>query len=686
MIDYSCIIKKVSYCLASMITTFFLLTINCTKSSEDKKPNIVLILVDDYGYADISFEGNTQIQTPGIDQIAEQGVRFTHFYQCAAASAPTRASLLTGRYHLRTGVWGVHWGRDFIRQDETTIAEVMKSGGYVTGAFGKWHSGKSTGYHSWNRGFDVGLESRLYIYNNTNVIYNNKVVHIKKPMPQTITDQAIHFIETYQDSSFFCYVPFQSIHEPFDCPKDRFRKYKDQGYSDHVARLYGMIEELDHNIARLMKKLEELKLDENTLVMFMVDDGCSPGCDLTYQNRRMNDEEKAERRKGWKKELRGTKANIWEGGMISPCYFKWKGTLPAGKTIEEIAGVIDIFPTLVDLCGIELPEDNLPIDGKSLKPLLFDQHNDFAERIYFDNTNLYQIPKDRFNQQYPEIREMSARYKNYKMIRHNYKLYGTDKIEYQLYDLLQDPTESQNVIENYPEVSKILKDTLAHWFDGIVNSGSAFQSCTYYLGDWNERATFINLDGISAKTGTLKRDTGPGFKFTHWDTQGNCLSFNIDVIEEGDYSFEIFIDAQEKDLGGVLQVSTEHNSTEVVIDDVQKIKSDPFHLPAGEQTLNITLKELGPYGVAMDWMHNILAHRIPNEKDHNVIQEASLTVTSPASGLSAYSEIVHDSYIFCTDSELNGEVFETKANEKINLEFICKPTLFLFTLANLEFP
>ncbi|MCG8579768.1 MAG: sulfatase-like hydrolase/transferase [Bacteroidales bacterium] len=113
------------------------------KTSEKIQPNIVLILVDDYGYADISFEGNTQIKTPAIDKIAQEGVRFTNFYQSAGACAPTRASLLTGRYHLRTGVWGVHWGRDYIAANETTFADLAKEAGYATGTFGKWHNGIS---------------------------------------------------------------------------------------------------------------------------------------------------------------------------------------------------------------------------------------------------------------------------------------------------------------------------------------------------------------------------------------------------------------------------------------------------------------------------------------------------------------------------------------------------------------
>jgi len=193
-------------CTAILATSLFF---SCSVGPETgmEKPNVILFLIDDFGYADISYEGNTQIKTPSIDQIAENGAHFTNFYQSGAACAPTRASLLTGRYHFETGVWGVHAGRDFIHRDETTIADVIRRAGYTTGAFGKWHSGKTWPYFSWNRGFDVGVHSKLYQYFDTQMIYNNKLINVDGPITDIIGEQMVRFIQgnrstlSYEDSA-----------------------------------------------------------------------------------------------------------------------------------------------------------------------------------------------------------------------------------------------------------------------------------------------------------------------------------------------------------------------------------------------------------------------------------------------------------------------------------------------------
>ena len=659
------------YIIPQFFSLFIFFFTSVCAGKEIKRPNIVLILVDDYGYADISYEGNTQIKTPAIDQIAAEGVRLTNFYQCAAASAPTRASLLTGRYHLRTGVWGVHWGRDFIAPTEKTFADLAKTAGYTTGSFGKWHSGKSVGYHSYNRGFDVGLESNLYNYFNTNVLYNQKLVNVEGPITNVITDQAIRFIEENKDKPFLCYIPYQSIHEPFNCPDEVFKKYKGQGYSDHVARLYGMIEVLDENIGRLTKRISELGLDDNTLIMFLVDDGCSPGFDLSYSNRRMNKEEIAERVRGWAKELRGTKANIYEGGIKSPCYVRWNGRITAGKQIDAISGVIDILPTLADVCGFKIPNDNPHIDGQSLAPLLFSETcTAFDNRFYFDNTNLYQIPMEKLNMNEPEVREMSVRHKNFKLIRLNRTLYGDSTITYELYDLKTDEKESQNVVEQYPEIATLLKDTLSGWFNEMLRSPNAYTVCTYNLGDWSEPSTFINLDGFVSKTGTLERDKGSGFTVTNWDKLGNSLIYNVNVLEEGDYQVELFIDANEQDFGSVIKIHAGHANSNVIVNHTKRIQSGIFHLFKGKQTLTIELASLGKSGKAMDWMTNILVHRLPTSNDTTIIKNPGLK----AYVASTKKEIVTGrslaAFDFCNNSSFVGETIKAKPNEAVELSFL----------------
>lgn len=489
---------------ATYYLTVFLTLLACGNPESPRQaatpPNVVLFLIDDFGYGDISFEGNTQIRTPNMDRIAQNGAQFSRFYQGAGACAPTRASLLTGRYHLETGVWGVHAGRDFLLRDEVTLADVLSRAGYATGAFGKWHSGKTNAYFSWNRGFDTGVHPKLYQYFDTDVLYNNKLVHIDGPVTDVVGREVQRFIRTNQQQPFFCYVPFQSIHEPFNCPDDVFHRYKAQGYSDHVARLYGMIKVLDNNIGAILNTIDSLRLTENTVILFMSDDGPSPGVDLSYANRRMNEAEKEERSRAWGKVHRGSKAQIWEGGQITPFYIQWKGHIRPGKVYDELAGVIDIFPTVLDLCGLTWPADAQPVAGRSLWPLLQGQKvPGWEERMYFDNGNFYRIPREQIDFAYPQMHYLSVHYKNYKLVRTDPRLFGGDALTYELFDLAKDSLETHNLWEEEPEMGQKLRRALDDWYAGILQRGRAFGQAVYEVGNWNEQHLF---SAISSATGT----------------------------------------------------------------------------------------------------------------------------------------------------------------------------------------
>jgi len=594
---------------------------SCQAEKTDKKPNVILFLIDDFGYADISFEGNTQIQTPSIDRIAENGVRFTNFYQSGAACAPTRASLLTGRYHLETGVWGVHAGRDFIHLDETTIADVMKENGYATGAFGKWHSGKTWPYFSWNRGFDVGVHSKLYRYFDTQVIYNNKLINVDGPITDVIGDQVVSFIHENKDNPFFAYVPFQSIHEPYNCPPDVFQKYKEAGYTDHVARLYGMIEVLDNNIGKILDAVEELGLDENTVIMFLNDDGPSPGFDLAYSGRRMNDEEKAERKRGWALEHRGGKGSIWQGGSLTPFYIKWKNKIQAGVNYDHLSGVIDLFPTILDICSIEYENSTLPLHGRSIWPIVNEKApDDWVERRYFDNTNFYQRPRNDIHIEKPQMHHIALHYKNYKMVRGNNALYGgTDSVYYELYDLEKDPMESANIVETNVDMSAQLIIEIENWYTNILKNGRAFGQAVYEVGNWEEPNSPINLDGMRDVWGSLAEGNQVGFRIGNWTTNNSGLNYEIDVKEQGVYQVELGYSCLAQDLGSEFSVYTEYDTASLFIQDLETALSGSLFLPAGRQLLYIDLKKLGKGSKGFDVLRRLIVHRIPEEKDEGVL-------------------------------------------------------------------
>ena len=659
--------------LLLVFTSVFSLSCSVISEKDLIGPNIILFLIDDYGYADISYEGNTQIKTPNIDRIAENGAHFTRFYQSSAACAPTRASLLTGRYHLETGVWGVHTGRDFINRDETTIADVLRNAGYVTGAFGKWHSGKTWRYFSWNRGFDVGIHSKLYQYFNTNVIYNNKYINIDGPITDVIGDQVVKFIKENQDNLFFAYIPFQSIHEPYNCPPDVFQKYKDEGYSDHVARLYGMIEVLDYNIGKILNTIEDLGLTDNTVVMFLNDDGPSPGFDLSYQNRRMNDGEKAERKRGWAKELRGGKGSIWEGGSITPFYILWKNRIAPGSEYRELSGVIDLFPTILDICNISLPETNLPIHGKSFWPIIQRRSNaEWLERKYFDNTNFYLKPRHTINMFKPQMHHISLHHRNFKLIRADETLYGgaPDSIFYQLYNLENDPVESKNVINDYPEIAQELISEVESWYDRVVKGGRAFNQPVYEVGHWEEASSPINLDGFRDAWGSVANHDRTSFRIGNWISEGSGINYNIDVVEEGTYLIELGYSCAPASQGSRFNIYTEYDTVFLTIDNERFAFSDTLSLPTGEQTLSIELDDLGNGPNGLDYLSRLIVHRIPHEKDSMVLRNLGIQMETIAGENRTFIQT------FATTDFLYGEAPVTPLNlkkgELVNMKFVAE--------------
>ena len=600
--------------LIYLISIISISSCNVDNKNKVERPNVLLFLIDDFGYGEISFEGNNQIKTPNIDRIAQNGIRFERFYQSSGACAPTRASLLTGRYYLETGVWGVHRGRDFLRRDEVTIANVLRENGYATGAFGKWHSGKTWPYFSWNRGFDVGVHPVLYQHFDTRMLYNNKLINVEGPVTNVTTDQVISFIEDNKDRPFFCYVPYEAIHLPYKCPPEVFQKYKDQGYSEQMALLYGMIEVMDENIGRILDKLEQLKLDENTVVMFLSDDGPS--------NNSMNDEEKEVRMKAWPIVYRGGKAGIWEGGSVSPFYVQWKNHLPAGKNYYHLSGVIDLFPTILDICGIINYQSELPLSGRSLWPVMqSDDTIGWHDRKYFDNSNFYRIPRGKINMEKPEVTNISVHYQDYKLIRNDRTLYSntpTNNINYRLFNLEEDPKEENNLIDKETEIANVLKKDIDDWYERIINTGRAFGQAIFEVGNWEERISGINPDAYYEKKGDVQYQAI--FRFGGWTKPGSSMTFDTDVVEEGDYLVHLHYQCEEENLGADFKVYSPYDTAFIEIMNENISVSDTLHLPAGRQKLTVELMNTGKGNKALSVLNYILVERLITPEDNAVLK------------------------------------------------------------------
>ena len=338
-------------------------------------PNLVVFLADDAGWGDYSFSGNTQVATPNIDSIAKGGISLDRFFVCPVCS-PTRAEFLTGRYHPRTGVKGVSTGQERLNLDEKTIADAFSDAGYATGAFGKWHNGSQWPYHPMARGFDTyfGHSSGHWgEYFDAPLEDEGRMVKTKGYIVDVCTDKALAFIDQNKDQPFFCYVPFTTPHSPWAAPEKDWARFKDkpitqtatvanQEIADETRCALAMIENQDANVGRILTKLKELGLEENTIVLYFSDNGPN-------SNR-------------WTGGMKGRKAQTDEGGVRSVCYLKWPAKLPAGHTVPQIAGAIDLLPTIANLAGVKRVGDKA-LDGRDLSPLLLKEATEWPDRRIF---------------------------------------------------------------------------------------------------------------------------------------------------------------------------------------------------------------------------------------------------------------------------------------------------------------
>lgn len=336
------------------------------KTNVGARPNVFLIMTDDQGWGDIRSHGNPEIATPNLDRLAASGARFDRFY-VSPVCAPTRAGLLTGRYHLRTGTHGVTRGRENMRSEEVTIAERFQAAGYATGCFGKWHNGAHFPMHPNGQGFDTFVGFCAGHWNNyfdTQLERNGIPFKSEGFIADVLTDEASRFIRENATASeptpFFCYVPLNTPHSPWQVPDAYFNKYQNRGLDEKAACAYAMCVHIDDCVGRLLATLEELKIADNTIVIFLTDNG--PNSD------RFNGE------------MRGRKGSVHEGGVRVPLFVRYPKTISPGTTIDRITANIDLFPTLVELCDLPESEDKaLPLDGVSLVPLLLGkewQHED----------------------------------------------------------------------------------------------------------------------------------------------------------------------------------------------------------------------------------------------------------------------------------------------------------------------
>ena len=329
------------------------------------RPNILLIIADDLGYGDLSCQGNPQIPTPHIDSIAKHGVRFTNGYVSGPYCSPTRAGLMTGRYQQR-------FGHEFnpgpseqavpnfgLPLSETTIADRLKAAGYVTGMFGKWHLGYQPPFHPQRRGFDefFGFPGGAHSYLDASADPRNPIQRGTTPVPREeyLTDafarETVAFIERHQRVPWFAYLPFNAVHTPMHATEKYLSRFAHIAEPNRRA-FAAMLAAMDDGVGRVLTKLRELKLEENTLIFFISDNGGPTAANTSVNG-----------------PLRGFKAQTWEGGIRVPWMVQWKARLPAGRVDDRPVIQLDVLPTALAAAGVAVPAA-WKLDGVNLLPFL----------------------------------------------------------------------------------------------------------------------------------------------------------------------------------------------------------------------------------------------------------------------------------------------------------------------------
>ncbi len=478
-------------------------------------PNVVLIITDDQGYGDLACHGNPYIQTPALDALHRECVRLTNFHVSPTCS-PTRAALMTGRYNNRTGVWHTIAGWSLLRENEKTLADMFHEAGYTTGAFGKWHLGDNYPFRAGDRGFSHtvvhgggGVQQTPDYWGND--YFDDTYLKNGEPVPyegyctDIFFDEALRFMEDSRDQPFFCYLTTNAPHGPYHVPLAYRDLYADIADDDILAvqrRFWGMITNIDENIGRLRRKLVDLEISDNTLLIFMTDNGTAAG-----------QRERDGKVYGYNVGMRGAKGSQYDGGHRVPFFLYWKdGGLTGGRDIETLAAHIDVMPTLASLCGIALPGEHQPLDGMDLSPLLHGSSDSWPSRTLITDSQRIQVPE---------------KWRRSAVMTQRWRLVDGEE----LYDMQADPGQRTDLAAQYPDQVKTMRSDYDQWWASISPDFAdepAFKIGVETVGpvhltchDWHAENGVQPWHQWHVRDGVKGRDD-----IGYW---------TLDVVEAGDY-------------------------------------------------------------------------------------------------------------------------------------------------------
>ncbi len=439
-------------CLLACVST------GSAAETKPKPPNIIFLITDDQGFGDISGNGNPILKTPNLDRLRAEGVRFTDF-QVSPTCSPTRSALMTGRHEFRNGVTHTILERERLTPTATTVAQVLKSGGYTTGIFGKWHLGDEPAYWPNKRGFDemfihgAGGIGQSYFgscgdapgntYFDPMILHNGTFEKTKGYCTDVFFGQAMQWIEAVKGTRpFYCQIATNAPHGPLQVRPEDERRYADKVKDPNVAKFFGMIANIDDNLGTLLDKLRQWDIERDTLVIFMNDNGGTVGVPVFNAG------------------MRGQKGTPWLGGTRASSFWRWPGTLVPAD-VDHLCAHVDFFPTLAEIAGVPLTGEVRPqVEGRSLVPLLKKSSSEWAERSLF--THVGRWPKGANPQEY-KYRQCSVRTSRWHLV-------GVDpegKKAWQLFDLKADPGETTDLSKQNPQVVQQMDVMYDAWWDSV---------------------------------------------------------------------------------------------------------------------------------------------------------------------------------------------------------------------------
>ncbi|RMF42075.1 MAG: N-acetylgalactosamine 6-sulfate sulfatase [Planctomycetota bacterium] len=492
-----------------------------SRASAADHPNILVVLTDDQGWGDLSLNGNRNLHTPRIDSLARDGVQFDRFYVCPVCS-PTRAEFLTGRYHQRGGVYSTSAGGERLDLDEITIAQTFRAAGYRTGAFGKWHNGMQYPYHPNGRGFDefYGFCSGHWgNYFDPVLEHNGRLVRGTGYCVDDFTNHAIEFMQQClaDGQPFFTYLPLNIPHAPMQVPDEFWDRFKNKPLAmrhrdpekeniDHTRAALAMCENIDWNVGRLLDKLDEWGVADDTIVVYFCDNGPNGF--------------------RWNGGMKGRKGSTDEGGVRSPLLVRWPAKIAGGRMVTQIAGAIDLLPTLAELADVPLLEGPR-LDGTSVAPLLLDQAQDWPDRVLVSHwRGRYSVRNQRFR-----LDSSGA-----------------------LFELATDPGQHRDVAAQFPEVTRHLQriqQEFARQFAGFDRDQRPFP-----VG--HPEYPYTQLPARDAQaTGDIQRSNRfPNCSYyTNWTSAGESVFWDAEVLAAGKFRVEVYYTCPEPDVGSLLELS-----------------------------------------------------------------------------------------------------------------------------------